>query len=275
MRLYVEQHGERGPGGQIAVLAHGFAGSARNFRPQARALAGAGHRVVLYDAPGHARSARADRGSAAGPVVEAPAGAGLRDLVDAFSRVARACADGVPVVAGGLSLGAATALHFALGSPDRVRALVLASFPGGRGATGSVAAGAREFAAAIERDGLEAAGARFVWGPDSGLDPAAGKLVRQGFLEHPAAALVALLRGALGELPSPEEMARDLAGLRVPTLVIAGAQDRASLAASRRLSELVPGARLAEIEGAGHVVNLAKPAEFNGLVLEFLAGLPS
>jgi pimeloyl-ACP methyl ester carboxylesterase len=49
--LHVEAAGQ-GPG---IVLAHGFGGSARNWRPQLRALR-AQKRVAVYDARGHARS---------------------------------------------------------------------------------------------------------------------------------------------------------------------------------------------------------------------------
>ncbi|HEU4429304.1 MAG TPA: alpha/beta fold hydrolase, partial [Myxococcota bacterium] len=54
--LHVETHGA-GPG---LVLAHGFGGSARNWRPQLRALKDA-YRLHVYDARGHARSPRIDR----------------------------------------------------------------------------------------------------------------------------------------------------------------------------------------------------------------------
>ncbi len=257
MHLHVEQRGE----GPAVVLAHGFAGSARNFRPQVRALSDR-HSVVVYDAPGHARSAAAARSGSTD----------LAHLVDAFAEVADA-ASAEPVVAGGLSLGAATALSWALSRPERVRGLILASFPAGRGAAGGVSAGALEFAEAIDREGLEAAGARYVWGPDSGFDSATGALVRQGFLEHPAEALSGLLRGALTELRPPEAMADALATCRIPALVIAGSEDRSSLAACRSLAELLPDARLEVIEGAGHVVNLAAPARFNELAIDFLASL--
>jgi pimeloyl-ACP methyl ester carboxylesterase len=33
----------------------------------------------------------------------------------------------------------------------------------------------------------------------------------------------------------------------------------------------IPGARLVRIAGAGHLSNLEKPAEFNGVVLDFLS----
>jgi pimeloyl-ACP methyl ester carboxylesterase len=51
--LHVEVHGPHAATG--VVLAHGFGGSARNWRPQLRALRGR-YRVVVYDARGHARS---------------------------------------------------------------------------------------------------------------------------------------------------------------------------------------------------------------------------
>src|SRR5262249_57176726 len=90
-----------------------------------------------------------------------------------------------PGIVGGLSMGAATALRFALGHPDRVRGLILAAFPAGASATHGIASQAKAFADAIEREGIDAAGERLAWGPDSGLDSRAARLVRQGFLEHP------------------------------------------------------------------------------------------
>ena len=51
--LHVEQYGQGKP---TIVFLHGFAGSARNFRPQARHLRDR-HRVVSFDLRGHARSA--------------------------------------------------------------------------------------------------------------------------------------------------------------------------------------------------------------------------
>src|SRR5262249_37734746 len=107
-------------------------------------------------------------------------------------------------VVGGLSMGAATAARFAFEHPDRVRGLILAAYPGtARG----ISAHAAAFAAAIEHDGREAAGERFAWGPESGLDPGAARLVRQGFLEHPPHGLVHTLRGVLARQPSLDELA--------------------------------------------------------------------
>lgn len=117
-RLHVDVDGT----GPAVVLAHGFGGSARNFGPQARALKDR-FRVIRYDARGHARSEAPDDPTAY-----------TSDLVvDDLRRVLDETTTERAVV-GGLSLGAATALRFALAHPDRTRALVLAAYPAGRDA---------------------------------------------------------------------------------------------------------------------------------------------
>ena len=255
--LHVDAAGE----GPAVVLAHGLAGSARNWRPQLRALRPA-FRAIAFDARGHARSAAPGEASAYR----------LEQLVADLGRVLAAEAGPGRAVVGGLSLGAAVALRFALAQPERVRGLVLAAHPGHR-QDGGFAAVAEDFAAAIETDGLEAAGERFVWGPGSGLDPQAAKLVRAGFLEHPGHALAALLREAIAALEPVSSLATALSRLAVPTLVIVGEDDTPSRAASQTLGELLPEARLVVVPGAGHVVNLARPDAFNEALLDFLGGL--
>ena len=257
--LHVETHGS----GPALVLAHGFGGSARNWRPQLRALKDT-HAITLFDARGHARSAKIARGS------EASAASVVAD----FAAVA-AAASTAPLVAGGLSLGAASALRFALAQPGRVRALVLMAPPAGASSGRGISASALAFADAIEQSGLDAAGARFAWGPGAGLDPQGAAWVRAGFLEHDAQSLAHLLREYVAKLETPADMREQLARLAAPVLVIAGDQDAASLPAARELAAGLPGARLEVVAGAGHVVNLAQPERVNALLREFLAWLPS
>src|SRR5436309_13564631 len=166
--LHVEVEGS----GPVVVLGHGVAGSAGNLLPQARALRGR-YRIVRFDARGHARSGAPAEAAAYTPE------AFVADVGRVLDRVGAARA-----VVGGLSMGAGIALRFALDHRERVQALVLAAFPPGAQTPGTFSAVALDFADAIEREGLEAAGVRFVWGPSSGLDPVAARLVRQGFLEH-------------------------------------------------------------------------------------------
>jgi pimeloyl-ACP methyl ester carboxylesterase len=253
--LHVAAQGE----GAAVLFLHGFAGSARNWGPQLRALRGR-YRTLAYDARGHARS-------------EAPEDPDAYDAAALVRDGLRVLADqGVPrAVWVGLSMGAAVALEAALRAPEAVRGLVLASLPAGRGAGFSRHAGA--LADAIEREGLAAAGARYVWGPDSGLSEGDAAMVRQGFLEHPPHGLVHTLRGFLADWPPPRERRAELARLRMPVLAIAGERDAPSVTASRELTAALPRARIEVLEGAGHLVNLVRPAEFNALLESFLAAL--
>lgn len=262
----VELHVESVGTGPPVLLAHGFGGSARNFRPQARALR-SHYRIVLYDARGHARSA----------VPLDPALYTAEQLVMDMGRVLdREHVE--QAVVGGLSMGAGTALGFALARPERVRALVLAAFPPGategREEKLRQADWALAFADAIEAEGFEVAGAEFAWGPRSGFDADTARLVRQGMLEHSPQALAHLLRQVLAEQRSAAVLAPQLRELRIPALIVVGAQDRLSRGPSEVLARALRGARMVVIPGAGHIVNLAAPREFNAALGEFLDGLP-
>ncbi len=117
------------------------------------------------------------------------------------------------------------------------------------------------------------AGAKFAWGPNSGLDERGAALVRQGFLEHSAQGLAHTLREFLGRRAALEDMADDLRTLSMPVLLVAGRSDRGSLPVCRRLAELLPVAELLEVPEAGHVVNLAQPKVVSDALRAFLSGL--
>jgi len=97
--------------------------------------------------------------------------------------------------------------------------------------------------------------------------------VRQGFLEHSAQGLAHTLREFLGRRAAVDDMADELRGLSTPVLLVAGQEDRGSLPVCRRLAELLPVAELLEVEGAGHVVNLAKPKVVSEALRAFLMRL--
>ncbi len=253
----VKLHSETFGQGPALILCHGFGGSARNFRMQARLLE-AHFRVTLFDWPGHARSPAPTGAEAYTPA------ALLEDLR------AQVEAAGTPVILGGLSLGAKFALDFALARPEQVRALVLASYPSS-GEEEKRRTWALGFAQAIDARGLDAAGAEFVWGERSRFDPKGAGLIRQGFLEHSPQALAHILRQVLATSPSPRTLAPKLRELSISTCIIAGSDDPESLAPCRELAELLPHAELHVLEGAGHVVNLTKPAQFNEILSAFCA----
>lgn len=260
-RLHIEAHGN----GLPLVLAHGFGGSSRNFLPQARALERT-YRVWLYDARGHARS-------------EAPSALesfGWPCLVSDFNRVVnQSLTEGASrkddrVIAGGLSLGAATALFWAIRNQEAVKGLVLAAYPNCNAET---RIWATNFARQIEAEGIDSAGNQFVWGPSGRFTAEDARLIRRGFLEHSVLGLSAVLRQAVAKIPDISKFSDDLDRFHVPTLIVAGANDTLSLATSRWIAATLPNAHLNIIENAGHVVNLSQPREFNEELAKFLRGL--
>jgi len=63
----------------------------------------------------------------------------------------------------------------------------------------------------------------------------------------------------------------ELSAIRLPVLLVAGAQDGAMPATMRALRDRIPGAQFAEIAEAGHLPNLEQAAAFNAAAEPFLA----
>ncbi|WP_043625591.1 alpha/beta fold hydrolase [Nonomuraea candida] len=89
--------------------------------------------------------------------------------------------------------------------------------------------------------------------------------------------LVAMQRHAfevqLAADPEPEQIEREitLKGIDVPALIVAGGHDLPYFRASaRHLADELPEARLLELEWAGHLPALERPAEIDALLLDYL-----
>lgn len=71
------------------------------------------------------------------------------------------------------------------------------------------------------------------------------------------------------------DLVGDLSKIALPALLICGDDDKMTPPdLSRFLAQTIPGAKFALIEGAGHYVMIEKPDAFNGVLAEFLRGLP-
>jgi pimeloyl-[acyl-carrier protein] methyl ester esterase len=80
-----------------------------------------------------------------------------------------------------------------------------------------------------------------------------------------------MLHAALGTLASAD-LRGDVAGIAIPTLVVAGERDTlAPPAASAWLAQALPAARLLRLPGAGHAPFLSHPEAFRDALLGFLA----
>ena len=224
--LHVEAAGQ-GPG---IVLAHGFGGSARNWRPQLRALR-ARFRVVVYDARGHARS-------------EAPREPSAYREAELRRRPrARRARDGRRAARRGRPLDGRRGRAALRARAPGARARARAGLASGRARRAGAASRrtrspsrTRSSATASRRRARASSGGR-----GSGLDPAGAALVRQGFLEHAPHALAHTLREFLAQLEPVEALAERLAGLALPALLIAGGRDEASLPVCRALARAAAG----------------------------------
>ena len=85
-----------------------------------------------------------------------------------------------------------------------------------------------------------------------------------------------LTRAARGMLTQRDaSVINALPDIRLPSLVVVGANDKPFLAAADYMAAKIPGARKAVIADAGHAANIDQPAAFNAALLSFLQTLPA
>jgi 2-succinyl-6-hydroxy-2,4-cyclohexadiene-1-carboxylate synthase len=248
-RIYYELSGS----GRDLVLCHGAGGNHAVWFQQVAWFAARGHRVATWDQRGFGRST--DRRKEGGPLVAAA------DLAALLDHLEMPHADLV-----GQSMGGWAALTLALAQPARVRRLVLADTLGGIGSAQS-ADRAQDRASVAQLEEPPALGRHPALDPSlAERDPALAHLYQMlGGFGEPDLARVA---PRLFALRHPEE---SLAGLRVPTLFVVGSRDRLfPPAVIRRAAARLAGARVVEIEGAGHSPYFEKAPEWNARVAEFL-----
>lgn len=231
-RLSGELSGEGVP----VVLLHGLTATRRYVVMGSRTLQRSGHRVLAYDARGHGASDPAVDGDYGYPRL-------AEDLVAAVDRAGFERA-----VLAGASMGAQTAVRFALDHPERVAALALvtpafdpasARSPEELARWDALARGLREggvdgFIAAYELDSVAPA-----------IRTTVETVLRQRLAahEHPAAvadALEAVPRSA------PFEDSAELARIEVPALVVASRDEPDPghpLAVAEQWARWLPGAR--------------------------------
>lgn len=233
----------RGPAAPI-VLCHGITATRRYVVHGSRALERAGHRVVSYDARGHGESGPAPPGD----------GYGYERLVDDLEAVVAAEVGEGRFVLVGHSMGAHTAVAYALRRPERLAGLIV---------VGPVYAGEISdeglaywdgLAAALEGEGID--GFVEYVGREQGIEPAWRETVmrftRERMLLHRHLdALVVALRAVPRSRPFGP--LGDLGAIEAPTLVVAshdGPDPGHPRAVAEAYAEAIPGARLVG-EGEG------------------------
>lgn len=262
VRLYYEEAGR----GDAIVFVHEFSGDLRSWEPQLQHFS-RDHRCIAYNARGYTPSdVPSSRDYSQALAIE--------DLRTLFRHCRITKAHLV-----GCSMGAQTALQFALAYPRLLKSVTLVGCGAGSGTTPDArAAYLRETEAQaqrFERDGAAAVLERVCRAANrvrlKTKNPRAWADFRRRFVEHDGAAKAAVLRGIQAKRPSLYTLERKLARLTVPLQIVCGDEDTNSLDASLLLRRTCPRARLAVVPATGHLVNQEEPDLFNRLVRDFIA----
>ncbi len=206
-------HGEAAGEGAPVVLCHGLTATRGSVVHGSRMLARAGHAVITYDARGHGDSDPAPGGG----------GYGYPELVGDLEAVVHSQVGEGPFLLGGHSMGAHTAIAYALRHPGRLTGLVAIgpSYPGSAIGEESLVYW-DGLAGALEREGIEG----FVSYVDrhQQIDPrwrdSVLRFTRERMLRHRHLGAIA---EALRQVPrsQPFEDLEDLESIEIPVLVVA------------------------------------------------------
>lgn len=243
------------------VFCHEFAGSIESWEQQTGYFSRR-YRAVAYNAKGYPPSGVPDRWE------EHTWDRQVRVLLELLDHIgaerAHIC---------GLSMGAYTAVQFALAHPERCVGVVAAGVGTGSADPAAFLRESEERAALLEANGMAGMEAYLAGSTRIRFrekDPAGWERFAALFRAHSPQGSANTLRGFQGRRPSIYDFEADLARLRVPLLVICGDEDDPCIEPSLFLKRVVPNCGLAFLPHTGHACNLEEPAAFNALVAEFL-----
>jgi len=244
VKIHYEVHGDGPP----LILTHGYSSTSAMWREQIAPLS-KHHRLILWDMRGHGQSDYPDDPNAYSEALTVMDIAALLDALGADR-----------AIVGGLSLGGYMSLAFYRAHPERVRGLlIIDTGPGFKKDEAREAWNKRAFDTAerLEREGLDV------------LKSASRE---RSMVQHRDARGLALAaRGMLTQRDA--RVIESLPTIKVPSLIVVGADDTPFLAASDYMAAKIPGARKVVIPNAGHAVNIDQPKAFIDAVEPFLAGL--
>jgi pimeloyl-ACP methyl ester carboxylesterase len=253
VRLFYEDRGQ----GPAMLFVHGFPLNSAMWQPQIEYLSSAqsAYRVIVPDL----------RGFGASAVPEGPY------LMETFADDLAALLDTLglnQVVLGGLSMGGYIAFACMRRYAERVRALVLCDT---RSAADSAEAqaGRETNAQLVEREGVGALVDKML--PALLAPQASGDVqsyVRAIALRNDPKGIAGALRGMARRADATDLLPQ----IRVPTLIVVGAQDSLTPPdVAHAMQSSIPNSWVVEIPAAGHVPPLENPTAFNAALRAFLS----
>ncbi len=260
----VDLHYEEAGQGRPLVFVHEFAGDASSWEPQMRFFARR-FRCVAFNARGYPPS------SVPGAYSQELARDDLIAVIEGL--------DLAPAHVVGLSMGAFATLHLGLRSPHLARSLTVAGV--GYGAQPEARERFRAeldaTVALLRAEGVGAFAARYAAGPSRLVfrdkDPRGYAEFAANLATHSAEGSAGTMLGVQRERPSLYDLAAGFRRLTLPTMLVAGDEDEASLDATLWLKRTIPTSGLAVFPRAGHTLNLEEPELFNRTLLDFLTAV--
>lgn len=231
------------------LFLHGLGGGHHAWDAQLVHFSTLGYAAHAWDQPGYGHSATVEPYD-------------LEQITAALARLVQSLG-GEPVVLVGHSMGGLIAQEAYFRHPELVKALVLTF-------TSAAFVGDSQFAQQFvaERVGRLDAG-------ESMAQIAADLMPLQHAREIMAKIPPETYRKAVHLLTTFDRRA-DLPKIAVPTLLIAGAEDRtAPPAVMASMQRKIPGSELVVLEGCGHLGPMDRPAEFNAALERFLRKMES
>lgn len=230
------------------VLLHGNRDNHTHFTELTELLAGA-RRCVSVDLRGHGLSSKEDT-----PLSAQQCSDDLLILLDHFGWR--------QVVLVGHSLGSVTSMVFAVDHPDRVAGLVLMGAAAHYEMKWKRPSVTEETYREVIKESNKRA-APFFFHPEH---PDVAKRVIASWSWVPFQ-----VHRNLIQLRHPDLRPR-IGGIRTPTLVVAGAQDKSTpIDSARQIIELIPDSRMYVVEDSGHFMFMEHPAEVAEAISDFLA----
>ena len=244
VNIYYEVHGS----GPVILLTHGYSATAQMWKGQIEPLTKK-NTLVTWDMRGHGQSDYPADQAAYSEDATVGDMAAILDAVGAKK-----------AIIGGLSLGGYMSLAFYRAHPERTNALlIIDTGPGFK----------KDDAREVWNKRARETGDRY---DKEGLAVLKSGSAERAYAVHRSAdGLANAARGMLAQKNSA--VIEVLPNIKVPSIVIVGANDTPFLAASDYMATKIPGCKKTVIPGAGHAANIDQPQAFNEAVLGFLGGL--
>jgi pimeloyl-ACP methyl ester carboxylesterase len=249
-------NGEAGRGNTAVFLLHGVGGGKEAWPDTLKSLVGAGFRGIAWDMPGYGAS----------PGISPYTNEGLARALEALIDQVGAATN----ILLGHSMGGMIAQEAVALFPQKIHGLILSGTspafgkPGGEWQNQFLQSRFAPLDAGRGMAGLAPELVRGMVAPDATPAAIAAAVAVMSRVPEPS------YRAALSAIVSFNRL-DNLANIRVPTLCLAGDQDKnAPPAVMQKMAAKIPGAQYVCLCGVGHLANMEQPAVFDAAVLAFL-----